>query len=129
MNVLDQCFRVHRARPQQPQSASVAHGSRQPPSAAPYHTSLYDGVLYAEEFCYSVFRHDIYSCRVMFLFALFYNLLATHHVDAFWQTAELCAHILSAQRIDAVVGRTCVLINHVVDASFKQGCDRHLVYP
>ena len=45
---------MHRTGSEQSQSAGLADGGGQPPSAAPHHTALYDGVTDAEKFAYSV---------------------------------------------------------------------------
>ena len=45
---------MHRTGSEQSQSAGLADGGGQPPSAAPHHTALYDGVTDAEKFAYPV---------------------------------------------------------------------------
>ena len=53
-DVFYQCFWVHGACTQQSQSTCVAHCGSQAPATAPYHASLYNWLLNAKEFTYSV---------------------------------------------------------------------------
>ena len=45
---------MHRTCSEQSQSAGLADGRCQSPSAAPHHAALYDGVTDAEKFAYSI---------------------------------------------------------------------------
>ena len=53
-DMLAEYVRIHRARTNDTESASIADGRGETPSAAPYHSSLYDGILDPEELSDSV---------------------------------------------------------------------------
>ena len=70
--VLNERFGVHGAGAEQSETAGIAHGSSQSPSAAPHHAALYDGMLYPEELGYSVLFHSAYW--VLWVLVLFFVL-------------------------------------------------------
>ena len=57
VDMLDECFGVHRTSTEESKTAGIAHCGGKAPTAAPYHTSLYYRFFNTEEFTYSILFH------------------------------------------------------------------------